>query len=185
MKIGIYGGTFDPIHNGHLRVIVELLTRKVVDQIVLVPAGAPQLRANLPKADGQTRLEMCKLAIADLPSAIKGQVITSDIEIVREGPSYAIDTVEALKVKSNQSKDEFYWIIGSDAYEKIESWHRASELQELVNFIVIDRPGSASEGLDIGALDISATQIRSDESLHGVSPSVRKFIKERKLYASK
>ena len=183
MKIGIYGGTFDPIHNGHLRVVVELLTRKVVEKIILVPAGAPQLRESAPKADGATRYQMCQLAIQDLPDSIKGQVVVSDIEILREGPSYAIDTV--FEIKGSNSKDEYFWIIGSDAYEKIESWHRAEELQELVNFIVIDRPGGDSDGLDIGALDISATQIRSDREVHGVSPSVRKFIQERKLYASK
>ena len=191
MKIGIYGGTFDPIHNGHLRVVVELLTRKVVDQIILVPAGAPQLRQNPPKADGPTRLQMCNLAIADLPKELKHQVLVSDIEINRAGPSFAIDTVN--EIKGDSSKHEYFWIIGSDAYEKIDQWHRAKELKELVSFIVIDRPSNAgdtsdnsdsSEGLDIGELDISAPEIRSDKSVHGVSPSVRKFIIERKLYAS-
>lgn len=195
MKIGIYGGTFDPIHNGHLRVIVELLSRKVVDKIILIPAGDPQLRSGAPVADAATRLEMCKLAKSDLPIGIKESVEISDIEIKRSGPSYAIDTVTELTADSsntdsnkNSNKNgvpDFYWIIGSDAYEKIDSWHRASELKELVSFIVIDRPGNQSDGLDIGALDISATQIRSDRSVTGVSPSVRKFILDRKLYASK
>lgn len=186
MKIGIYGGTFDPIHNGHLRVIVELLSRKVVDKIILIPAGDPQLRSGAPVADAATRLEMCKLAKSDLPIGIKESVEISDIEIKRSGPSYAIDTVTELTAgSSNTDSPDFYWIIGSDAYEKIDSWHRASELKELVSFIVIDRPGNQSDGLDIGALDISATQIRSDRSVTGVSPSVRKFILDRKLYASK
>ena len=181
-KTGIYGGTFDPIHNGHLRVVVELLSRKIVDQIILIPAGEPRLRESIPMADGPTRLEMCKLAINDLPAGIKEKVSVSDIEINRLGPSYAIDTVEELE----KSGDELYWIIGSDAYANIEKWHRASELQEKVSFIVVDRPGTDLEdGLDIGALDISATEIRSDKELNGTSPSVRKFITQRKLYASK
>ena len=189
-KLGIYGGTFDPIHNGHLRVVVELISRKLVDQIILVPAGAPLLRDGAPQADGKTRLEMCKLALNDLPTGIKERVIVSDIEVNRSGPSYAIDTVEELA----KSGDELFWIIGSDAYSKIDEWHRAKELQELVSFIVIDRPdknrankdvANEEEGMDIGALDISATQIRSDKELHGISPSVRKFIIDRKLYASK
>lgn len=192
MRIGLYGGTFDPIHNGHLRVIVELLTRKVIDKIILIPAGDPQLRVSAPVADGATRLEMCKLAIGDLPGGIKELVELSEIELKRQGPSYAIDTVEEL---ARDSADEFYWIIGSDAYEKIDSWHRADELKELVSFIVIDRPTSKdnpaverddeSDGLDIGALEISATEIRADRQANGTSPSVRKFILERKLYASK
>ena len=204
MKIGIYGGTFDPIHNGHLRVIVELLTRKVVDKIILIPAGEPRLRSSAPVADAKTRLEMCNLAKADLPTAIKDLVEVSDIEINRAGPSYAIDTVTELMARAGkENQNEFYWIIGSDAYEKIDSWHRADELKDLVSFIVIDRPSTEKikiedsndlendlenemeNGMDIGALNISATQIRADQSVSGVSPSVRKYIMERKLYASK
>ena len=184
-KTGIYGGTFDPIHNGHLRVVVELISRKIVDQIILIPAGEPRLREAAPIADGPTRLEMCNLAISDLPNGIKDKVTVSDIEILRSGPSYAIDTVEALE----KSGDELFWIIGSDAYANIDKWHRSEELQEKVSFIVVDRPGSnqgdSKESLDIGALDISATEIRRDEEVNGTSPSVRKFIIQRKLYASK
>jgi nicotinate-nucleotide adenylyltransferase len=184
-KTGIYGGTFDPIHNGHLRVVVELISRKIVDRIILIPAGEPRLRETAPIADGPTRLEMCKLAISDLPSGVKENVIASDLEITRSGPSYAIDTVEKL----DESGDELFWIIGSDAYANIDKWHRSQELQEKVSFIVVDRPGSdlgdGSDGLDIGALDISATEIRRDKDVNGTSPSVRKFITQRKLYASK
>lgn len=183
-RIGIYGGTFDPIHNGHLRVVVELLTRKIVDQIILIPAGEPRLRESAPVADGQTRLEMCKLAASDLPTGVKENVEVSEIEIIRSGPSYAIDTVSDIE-KTLGSGVELFWIIGSDAYEKIADWHRSKELQEKVSFIVIDRPGDAGNGLDIGAIDISATKIREDSDINGVSPSVRKFITERKLYASK
>ena len=197
MRIGLYGGTFDPIHNGHLRVIVELISRKVVDKIILIPAGDPQLRKESPNADGVTRAEMCRLAISDLPSGIKELTSVDEIEIKRPGPSFAIDTVEALIASNSHKGDEYFWIIGSDAYEKIDQWHRASQLKELVSFIVIDRPDgdsesnsvtssvTNSEGLDIGALDISATKIRSDKSVSGVSPSVRKYIMDRKLYASK
>jgi nicotinate-nucleotide adenylyltransferase len=184
-KTGIYGGTFDPIHNGHLRVVVELISRKIVDQIILIPAGEPRLRQAAPIADGPTRLEMCNLAISDLPPGVKDKVTVSDIEILRNGPSYAIDTVEQLE----KSGDELFWIIGSDAYANIDKWHRSEELQEKVSFIVVDRPGSdqadGNESLDIGALDISATEIRSDKEVNGTSPSVRKFITQRKLYASK
>ena len=194
-KVGIYGGTFDPIHNGHLRVIVELLSKKIVDQIILIPAGEPRLRIEAPIADGQTRLEMCGLAIKDLPVELIEKVSVSDIEIKRSGPTYAIETVEELvsSTKSELSERtdvELFWIIGSDAYANIDKWHRADELKEMVSFIVIDRPGAdPNDGLDIDALDLSATQIRNDiganKEIHGVSPSVRKFIVERKLYAGK
>ena len=124
---------------------------------------------------------MCKLAVNDLPSGVKEKVTVSDIEIKRHGPSYAIDTVEELE----KSGDDLFWIIGSDAYAKIDKWHRAEDLKERVSFIVIDRPGDNGDGLNIGALDISATEIRNDSQVNGTSPSVRKFITERKLYASK
>lgn len=185
-KLGIYGGTFDPIHNGHLRVVVELLTRKIVDRIILIPAGEPRLRSEQPIVDGASRLEMCKLAINDLPIELRDRVTASDIEIKRSGSTYAIDTVEELE----KLGDDLYWIIGSDAYAKIDQWHRSGDLKEKVSFIVIERPGSELEdGIDIGALDISATEIRSDinkkREPEGVSPSVRKYISERKLYAGK
>jgi nicotinate-nucleotide adenylyltransferase len=175
-KIGIYGGTFDPIHNGHVKVIAQLLSRGVVDQIILVPAGEPLLRESAPVASGADRLEMCKLAIAELKN-----VIVSDIEIKRTGPSYAIDTVTEISGKNSGA--EIFWIIGSDAYEKIDSWHRANELKELVNFIVVDRPGY-SDGMDIDAIAISATEIRDKKDLSSVPFAVRNYISEKKLYAS-
>ena len=95
IRIGLYGGTFDPIHNGHLYVITELLERDVVDQIVLVPAGEPWLRKNAPVASGEDRLKMCQLAVAELD--LGNEVLVNSIEICRSGPSYTIDTVEALK----------------------------------------------------------------------------------------
>lgn len=161
--------------------VVELISRKIVDEIILIPAGEPRLRETAPKADGQNRLSMCKLAVTDLPSGIKEKVSVSDTEINRQGPTYAIDTVQELE----KSGAELFWIIGSDAYANIDKWHRTDELQEKVSFIVIDRPGDSGDGLDIGAIDISATEIRSDSQVNGTSPSVRKYILERKLYASK
>ena len=166
--------------------MVELLTRKIVDRIILIPAGEPRLRSEQPIVDGASRLEMCKLAINDLPIELRDRVTASDIEIKRSGSTYAIDTVEELE----KLGDDLYWIIGSDAYAKIDQWHRSGDLKEKVSFIVIERPGSELEdGIDIGALDISATEIRSDinkkREPEGVSPSVRKYISERKLYAGK
>ena len=160
---------------------MELLSRKILDEIILVPAGNPQLRDSAPKVDAASRLEMCKLAVSDLTEGIKEKVSVSDIEVARSGPSYAIDTVEALR----KNNSEYFWIIGSDAYAKIDKWHRANDLKERVSFIVIDRPGDEGTGLDIGALDISATEIRDGQEFSNTSPSVRHYITERKLYGSK
>ena len=116
-----------------------------------------------------------------MPGGIREKVSVSDLEIKRNGPSYAIDTVEALE----KAELELFWIIGSDAYAKIDKWHRAEDLKEKVSFIVIDRPGDDGSGLDIEALDISATEIRKSQEFSNTSPSVRTYITERKLYASK
>jgi len=95
-RVGIYGGTFDPIHLGHLHVITQLIEKNLVDQLLVVPAGTPLLRENAPIATGQQRRTMCQLALADLPADVATKVQVNPIEILRTGPSFAIDTVEAV-----------------------------------------------------------------------------------------
>ena len=97
MRLGLYGGTFDPIHNGHLHVITHLITESIVDYILVIPAGEPRLRSSAPHATGAQRRMMCQLAIKDLPADISVKVEVNPIEILRIGPSYTIDTVEAVK----------------------------------------------------------------------------------------
>ena len=182
MRLGLYGGTFDPIHNGHLHVISELLHRNIVDQLLVIPAGEPRLRSSDPSASGPHRRAMCQAAIKDLPADIQNRVLVNPIEILRTGPSYTIDTVEA--VKQAYPEDEIVLIVGSDAYEKIDQWHRVDELLKLVTLEVIARPGySNSHARDIAALDLSATQVRLHQS-EAISPSVAAYIKENNLYVS-
>jgi nicotinate-nucleotide adenylyltransferase len=199
--IGIYGGTFDPIHNGHLHVIKELLQSRRIDRIIVIPAGDPQLRER-PHASGKDRLAMCQIAIDQLGS-VRERVELSDIEINRNRPSYAIETVEELL--RNDPDQEFAWIIGSDAYRKIGDWHESERLQELISFIVIERPANSDsaspaseddveilddfESTDIDALKISATEIR-ERIKNGldlsamVPPAVRSYIESKGLYGS-
>ena len=206
--IGIYGGTFDPIHNGHLHVIKQLLQSHRVDRIIVIPAGEPQLREK-PIASSSDRLEMCKIAVDSL-TAVRDRVEVSSIEVERDRPSYAIETVEAL-LKSHPGK-EFAWIIGSDAFRRIDQWHESERLRELISFIVIERPergaGEGSEndfnndsdidfydvfndvdGEEIDALQISATEIRkllhSRQSVSDmVPPPVLSYIESKGLYGS-
>ena len=181
-RLGLYGGTFDPIHIGHMHVITQLLRREVVDQIILFPAGQPRLREHSPIATGPQRRQMCELALHDLPADISSRVEVNPIEILREGPSYTIDTVEA--VAQSYPDDSLHLIIGSDAYAKLDQWHRIDELKKIVTFIIIERPGSAAgDGIDIGALDVASTGIREGSSRE-YSPSVAHFIKEHHLYGS-
>ena len=178
-RVGIYGGTFDPIHLGHLHLIAQLFEKDLVDQLLVVPAGEPLLRDNAPVASAQQRRAMCQLALADLPQEIASKVQVNPIEILRMGPSYAIDTVEA--VAQNYPSDSILLIVGQDAAEKLDQWHRIDELRGMVEFLVIGRPGYAGNGVDIGALDVAATTIRQGLSAD-VSSSVAAFIRENNLY---
>ena len=178
-RVGIYGGTFDPIHLGHLHVITQLIEKDLVDQLLVIPAGVPLLRQNAPIANGQQRRTMCQLALADLPTQIAAKVQVNPIEILRTGPSYAIDTVEA--VAQNHPDDTIVLVIGQDAADKLEQWHRIDELRDMVEFLVIGRPGFTGNGVDIRALDVAATTIRQGLSAD-VSSSVATFIRENNLY---
>ena len=178
-RIGIYGGTFDPIHVGHLHVIEQVIEKKLVDQLIVVPAGQPLLRANAPVASGEDRRQMCQLALKDLPADVATKVFVNPIEILRTGPSYAIDTVEAIK--QTYPDDQMVFIIGQDAAEKLDQWHRIEDLKGLVEFLIIKRPGFSGNGTDIGAIDVAATSIRQGVSTD-VSSSVAAFIRENNLY---
>ena len=178
-RVGIYGGTFDPIHLGHLHVITQLFEKDLVDQLLVVPAGEPLLRDNAPIASAAQRRAMCQLALSDLPPAISSKVQVNPIEVLRMGPSYAIDTVEA--VAQNFPGDTIVLVIGQDAAEKLDQWHRIKELRTMVQFLVIGRPGYSGDGIDIGALNVSATTIRQGLSAE-VSSSVAAFIRDNNLY---
>jgi len=178
-RVGIYGGTFDPIHLGHLHVITQLFEKDLVDQLLVVPAGQPLLRDSRPEATPEQRRMMCQLAVSTLPVGLKSKVSVNPIEILRQGPSYAIDTVEA--VSAAYPGDQIFLVVGADAYAKIDKWHRSDELQEMVSIICIDRPGYATQGIDIEALEVAATTIRQGISAD-VPEIVAAFIRENNLY---
>lgn len=183
MRVGLYGGTFDPIHNGHVHVIEQLIGRNIVDRLLVVPAGQPRLREHEPKATGAERRQMCQLAVNSLAPEIKSKVEVNPIEVLREGPSYTIDTVEA--VAQTYPDDSIVVVVGTDAYTNINQWHRADELKKMVEFVVIDRPDfPGTPNLDVAAIAVSATQIREHHS-DEVPAAVAAYIKEHNLYASK
>ena len=114
---------------------------------------------------------------------IISRVEVNPIEILREGPSYTIDTVEA--VAQNYEGDTIVLIVGTDAYEKIDLWHRAEELKKMVEFVVIDRPEFPGQhNTSVDAIAVSATDIRAHKS-DAVPAAVAAYIKEHNLYASK
>ena len=190
-NLAVFGGTFDPIHRGHLHLITSVLKSGKFDQLIVVPAGEPNLRT-APVASKADRLRMLELALSDLPKEISHQIRISDIEILRTGPTYSVDTVKELQRTFNA---KWTLIIGSDVLTSLPQWHAFQELCSLVEFLVVKRPGSDVENLpgvrmstiEIDALDISATQLRaalasrSDISAY-VSPRVVEYIKEHGLY---
>ena len=164
---------------GHLHVITQLIEKKIVDQLLVVPAGQPLLRDQPPQASAQQRRTMCQLALSDLPKEVASKVQVNPIEVLRTGPSFAIDTVEA--VVQNYPADQIVLIVGQDAADKLDQWHRIDELRTMVEFVVISRPGFQGNGIDIGALPVAATTIREGLSAD-VSSSVAAFIRENNLY---
>lgn len=132
-KVGIMGGTFDPIHMGHLIAASCALEAAELDEVWFIPTASPPLKPNAPSAEAHQRLEMVKLAISGQPAF---RVI--DIELQRGGTSYSIDTVTALM--EQYAEHQFFYIIGSDRIHDLPQWHRAEELSQLVQFIGLNRP---------------------------------------------
>jgi nicotinate-nucleotide adenylyltransferase len=208
--IGILGGTFNPIHNGHLHLAERLQQTLGFNTIRFIPAAIPALK-DTPNVSAEKRADMVRLAIADYPTF---QIDTRELE--REGPSYTIDSLISLR-KELGNKVSICWLIGSDAFAKLNTWHRWSELLDHCHFVVVKRPhteeinwnaevkslvetnqtndtntlkNSASGKVliqEIAALDISSTQIRqhmaSKTNVSDEMPSsVIKYIQQHQLY---
>jgi|TARA_B100001142_G_scaffold170664_2_gene170237 nicotinate-nucleotide adenylyltransferase len=129
--IGIFGGTFDPVHIGHKLVIENLLELIKLDELIVIPNGTPPHKE---KRIGETnKLRMTKLALGHID-----KVKIDDREIIKETPSYAFLTFKELQ-KENPN-DTLLWIMGSDSYSKIDTWHRYEEFIEEVNLVILSRP---------------------------------------------
>ncbi len=132
--IGIFGGSFDPVHVGHLMLARDVLEALCLTQILFVPAARNPLKTAVPGASSADRVTMLQRAVAGR----EGFGI-SLVDVERPPPSYAIDTVEALR--KAHPKARFIWLIGEDQLAILDKWHRASELAERVDFVVLRRPG--------------------------------------------
>jgi nicotinate-nucleotide adenylyltransferase len=133
--IGLLGGTFDPVHHGHLRMAEELREKLGLDQVRLIPAAIPPHRAN-PQITADHRAEMVKLAIAGNPA-----FALDTRELARPGPSYTFDTLTELRAELG-SQVSLCLLIGSDAFLGLPDWHRWHELLDLAHIIVAQRPGA-------------------------------------------
>ena len=137
-KIGLLGGTFDPVHNGHLAVAGHVLETLGLDAIWFIPAALPPHKAG--HADGRDISSFAdRIAMLEIATADNNSFVVSDIEAKRSAPSYSIDTINILSRQIAEQAD-FYFIIGADAFIEIDTWKRFQELPTLVNFVVISRP---------------------------------------------
>jgi len=133
MKVGIFGGTFNPIHYGHLRAAEEVREKVKLDKILFIPSGRPPLKTR-EVAEARHRYEMTRRALVKNP-----HFELSGIECRQTGKSYTVNTLKELK-KSHPERD-FYFILGIDAFLDIPQWWHHEELLELAYFIIISRPG--------------------------------------------
>lgn len=187
MKIGILGGTFNPIHIGHLILAEEVREKLNLDKIIFVPAYLPPHKNNADIANASVRLEMVKLAIS-----ANTYFSVSDIEIKKDGLSYTINTVKEFR--KAYPADELYFIIGSDLLNYLDDWKDLNEVIKMVKFIVATRPGYPLEKIPsyistipIRAVDISGFEIRKaikeNRSFRYLVPeTVFNYINKHRLY---
>jgi nicotinate-nucleotide adenylyltransferase len=182
-KIGIFGGTFDPIHHAHLILARDALEALELEKVIFVPAAASPHKLEQKLVAPAIRLEMVRAAIAGEPG-----FECDPMELERPSPSYAIDTVEVLRQREPDA--ELFFLIGEDNVGRLATWHRFAELSQMVQFVVLDRTGEKTEHpyhtirrpLDISATNIRNTVARGRSIRYLVPPAVEKIIHDRQLY---
>ena len=197
-RIGILGGTFDPIHNGHLSLGRSVLEALQLDRVLFIPTGNPHFKLGQQMTPACERAQMVRLAIEGIP---KFELVLREVR--RAGVTYTVDTLEELRVQDPDAR--LFFIIGADSAETLVHWKEARHLAQLATFVVTQRPGVNfehvrqvhaqssidfdSEFVDAPQLDISSTEIRRaiarGESVEGlVPPAVIEYIASEGLYRS-
>jgi nicotinate-nucleotide adenylyltransferase len=198
MNIGVMGGTFDPVHLGHLAVAEQAFQQIAMTEVIFIPAGHPYFKANTLISPAEDRVKMLKLALVDSP-----HFTISLLEVQRSGPSYAVDTLSQLR-KQVKKNDELFFIMGWDSLLSLPRWQKPKRLLQLCKLVAAPRPGYPKPDLrlleeelpgiagrtvimDKPVIDISSANIRErvQEGLpieHLVPREVEKYIKEKRLY---
>lgn len=185
-RIGIYGGTFNPIHNAHLLAADQVGKALLLNQVLFMPDMIPPHVDHKEAINATDRVNMLKLAIQDNP--LFGIEMA---EIERGGVSYTYDTMKELKAK--HPENDYYFIIGGDMVDYLPKWYKIDQLVKLVNFVGVRRPGAKNESaypviwVDVPGVDFSSTDIRQriqeDRSIRYMVPDqVAQYIKEHRLY---
>ncbi len=189
-RIGLLGGTFNPIHLGHLVLAEEARERLTLDEVWFIPVAVPPLKDDPELASATDRLRMVELAIADQPA-----FRACDVEIRRGGRSYTIDTLRAMRAEHGAAR-HLVCLVGADACAQLPAWREWATILTLCEFVVAVRPGyrlnALPDGvrrLEIPLLDISATDIRrrlaQGRSIRFLIPeAVRRYVLDHRLYAT-
>ena len=190
---GIFGGTFDPIHIGHLILARDVLEQFKMERIIFMPASRAPLREDAPLASSEDRYEMIRAAIKSEP-----RFEVSDLELRLPGINYTIDTIETLC--TDNPDDSFALIIGADQFEKLHQWHRVNDLIKRIQLICLERPGHSLQAttpltevkwrsIKTRALAVSSTEIR--ERIHNglsvehlVPEAALELIRKREVYSA-
>jgi nicotinate-nucleotide adenylyltransferase len=186
-RIGVLGGTFDPVHVAHLVAAVDVRAALALDRVLLVPAGDPWQKHGQVVASGEQRLRMAELACADVPG-----VEVSRIEVDRVGASVTADTLEALRAPDR----DLFLLLGADAASNMPTWRRLDDTRPLATVVVVERagehadppgPGWRWEHVPIPRLDVSSSELRerlrAGRPIDGLTPApVVRFIAEHHLY---
>lgn len=168
LRIGILGGTFDPIHVGHLILAEQVAEELDLDGVLFMPAGNPSFKQDRKVTPAADRLAMVELAVADNP-----HFYVSDLEVKREGVTYTYDTLRELRACVPQDA-RLYFIMGSDTLASLHQWRNAEELAGLATFVGVDRPGQrhvtkdalerlAQEGFGVRIVQAPALEVSSSE----------------------
>jgi len=199
VRIGIFGGSFDPVHLGHTGLAEDAMKQLELDKVILIPARLQPFKLDKKLASGDARLDMLRLATEDMEG-----IEISPYELEEEGVSYTYLTMRAMQERYGETT-KLYFITGTDAFLKIERWRNAEELLDRYAYIIGTRPGYRQEELklcierirriygteivniDNVQIDASSTEIRQrleqGQSVHGIiSESVERYIIEHGLY---
>lgn len=194
-RVGVFGGTFDPVHNGHLEVASAVQEDLELDQVLFVVTSDQWLRENSPVAPAIDRLRMVELAVSGIPG-----FSSSDIDIKREGSTYTVDTLNDLRDELDDSA-EMFLIVGADSALSMDRWRDGNLIPALATIVAVGRPGQdlqmgsladshpviGAEYLEGPMIDISATRVRgfisNKRSVVDLVPtSVAEFIEKQGLY---
>ncbi|WP_367131342.1 nicotinate-nucleotide adenylyltransferase [Saccharothrix sp. HUAS TT1] len=190
-RIGVMGGTFDPVHHGHLVAASEVQARFDLDEVVFVPTGQPWQKTEREVSAAEDRYLMTVIATASNP-----RFSVSRVDVDRPGPTYTVDTLTDLKAAHPDA--DLFFITGADALEQILSWRRADDVFELAHFIGVTRPGyelvdthlppGAVSLVEVPAMAISSTAVRARTASglpvwYLVPDGVVQYISKRRLYS--